>query len=135
MKRPVQVESRGFALANTPILHHSKTTRNLYLVDRSCRSEAEIPLQRGYGVSERTTIKWQNSLHFEDSLSAADCRELQLVSQGRGDGCATRQPQGIGSESCLNGTSQGEPVLSEVEGTAEDARKDGHIRGRSHAVA
>ena len=30
----------------------------------------------------------------------------------------------------LNGTSQGEPVLSEAEGTPEDARKDGHIRGR-----
>ena len=33
--------------------------------------------------------------------------------------------------SYLNGTSQEEPVLSEVEGTPEDARKDGHIRGRS----
>jgi len=31
----------------------------------------------------------------------------------------------------LNGTSQGPPVLSEVEGTPEDARKDVHIRGRS----
>ena len=39
--------------------------------------------------------------------------------------------RGIGSEAYLNGTSQGEPVLSEVEGTPEDARKDGHIRGRS----
>ena len=35
------------------------------------------------------------------------------------------------SEAYLNGTSQGEPVLSEAEGTPEDARKDGHIRGRS----
>jgi hypothetical protein len=35
----------------------------------------------------------------------------------------------------LNGTSQGEPVLSEVEGTPEDAWKDGHIRGSSHAKA
>jgi len=35
------------------------------------------------------------------------------------------------SEAYLNGTSQGEPVLSVVEGTPEDARKDGHIRGRS----
>jgi hypothetical protein len=39
------------------------------------------------------------------------------------------------SEAYLNGTSQGEPVLSVVEGTPEDARKDGHIRGRSHAKA
>jgi hypothetical protein len=35
------------------------------------------------------------------------------------------------SEAYLNGTSQGEPVLSVVEGTPEDAGKDGHIRGRS----
>jgi len=32
-------------------------------------------------------------------------------------------PQGVGSEAYLNGTSQGP--------TPEDARKDGHIRGRS----
>jgi hypothetical protein len=31
----------------------------------------------------------------------------------------------------LNGTSQGELVLSVAEGTPEDARKDGHIRARS----
>ena len=37
------------------------------------------------------------------------------------------QPQGIGSEAYLNSTSQG-PI-------PEDARKDGHIRGRSHAGA
>jgi hypothetical protein len=35
----------------------------------ACRSEAEIPLQRGCGVSERTTINGINTLHFEDSLS------------------------------------------------------------------
>ena len=34
-------------------------------------------------------------------------------------------------EAYLNGTSQGEPVLSEAEGTPEDARKNDHIRGRS----
>ena len=33
------------------------------------------------------------------------------------------QPQGIGSDAYLNGTSQGS--------IPEDARKDGHIRGRS----
>ena len=33
------------------------------------------------------------------------------------------QPQGAGSEAYLNGTSQGP--------TPEDARKDGHIHGRS----
>jgi hypothetical protein len=49
----------------------------------------------------------------------------ELSSRDRGEGCATGQTQGVGSEAYLNSTSQGEPVLSEVEGTPEDARKDG----------
>ena len=55
----------------------------------------------------------------------------ELLSRDHEDGCATGQPQGVGSEAYLNGTSQGPPVLSEVEGTPEDARKGDHIRGRS----
>jgi len=47
----------------------------------------------------------------------------ELLSRDREDGRATGQPQGFGSEAYLNGTSQGP--------TPEDARKDGHIRGRS----
>ena len=47
----------------------------------------------------------------------------ELLSRDQEDGRATRQPQGVGSEAHLNGTSQ--------EPTPEDARKDGHIRGRS----
>ena len=39
------------------------------------------------------------------------------------DGRATGQPQGVGSEAYLNGTSQ--------EPTPEDAQEDGHIQGRS----
>ncbi|MGB6930096.1 MAG: hypothetical protein WBH05_12810 [Syntrophobacteria bacterium] len=54
-----------------------------------------------------------------------------MLPRDREDGRATWQPQGVGSEAYLNDTSQGPPVLSEVEGTPEDARKDGHIRGRS----
>ncbi|MDH3963896.1 MAG: hypothetical protein OEV25_10820 [Deltaproteobacteria bacterium] len=46
-----------------------------------------------------------------------------MLSRDRGEGCATGQPQGIGSEAYLNSTSQG-PI-------PEDARKDAHIRGRS----
>ena len=46
-----------------------------------------------------------------------------LLSRDHEDGRATGQPQGVGSEAYLTGTSQ-EPTL-------EDARKDGHIRGRS----
>ena len=55
----------------------------------------------------------------------------ELRSRDREDGFATGQPQGVGHEAYMNGTSQGEPVLSEAEGTSEDARKEGHIRGRS----
>ncbi len=47
----------------------------------------------------------------------------ESVSRDHEDGRATWQPQGVGSEAYLNGTSQGP--------TPEDARKDGHIRGRS----
>jgi hypothetical protein len=47
----------------------------------------------------------------------------KLPSRDRGGGCATGKPQGVGSEAYLNGTLQGP--------TPEDARKDGHIRGRS----
>ena len=51
----------------------------------------------------------------------------ELLSRDREDGRATGQPQGFGPEAYLNGTSQGT--------TLEDARKDGHILGRSHAKA
>jgi hypothetical protein len=47
----------------------------------------------------------------------------ELLSRDHEDGCATWQPQGVGSEAYLSGTSQGP--------TPEDARKDDHIRGRS----
>ena len=47
----------------------------------------------------------------------------ELLSRDREDGRATGQPQGVGSEAYLNGTSQ--------EPTPEDARKDVHILGRS----
>jgi hypothetical protein len=49
------------------------------------------------------------------------------MSRDREDGRATGQSQGVGPEAYLNSTSQGP--------TPEDARKDGHIRGRSHAGA
>jgi hypothetical protein len=47
----------------------------------------------------------------------------ELLSRDHEGGLATGQPQGVGSEAYLNGTSQGP--------TPEDARKDGQIRGRS----
>jgi len=47
----------------------------------------------------------------------------ELLSRDHEDGLATWQLQGVGSEAYLSGTSQG-PI-------PEDARKEGHIRGRS----
>ena len=47
----------------------------------------------------------------------------ELLSRDREDGRATWQPQGVGSKAYPYGTSQ--------DPTPEDARKDGHIRGRS----
>ena len=47
----------------------------------------------------------------------------ELFRRDHEDGRATEQPQGVGPEAYLNGTSQGP--------TPEDARKDGLIRGRS----
>jgi hypothetical protein len=57
------------------------------------------------------------------SVSALARIFYELLSRERKDGRATWQPQGVGSEAYLNGTPQGP--------TPEDARKDGHIRGRS----
>ena len=57
----------------------------------------------------------------------------ELLSRDHDDGRATWQPyRGIGSEAYLNGTSQGEPVLSEVEGTPEDARLPARREGRPY---
>jgi hypothetical protein len=47
----------------------------------------------------------------------------ELLLRDHEDGRAIGQPQGVGPEAYLNGTSQG--------ATPEDARKDGDIRGRS----
>ena len=47
----------------------------------------------------------------------------ELLSRDHEDGRATGQPQGVGFEAYLNSTSQSP--------TPEDARKNGHIRGRS----
>ena len=43
----------------------------------------------------------------------------ELLWRGHEDGGATGQPQGVGSEAYLNGTSQGELVLNVAEGTPE----------------
>ena len=60
-------------------------------------------------------------IYPKDLLSARMLHELQ--SRDREDGRATWLTQGVGPEAYLNGTSQG--------AAPEDARKDGHTRGRS----
>ena len=73
-----------------------------------------FPMRSRSKLSHYTTV-WYDE---------AETRMLhELLSRDRGDGCDTGQPQGVGSEAYLNGTSQGP--------TPEDARKDGHILGRS----
>jgi hypothetical protein len=47
----------------------------------------------------------------------------ELPSRDREDDCATGQPQGLEAEAYLKSTSQ--------DSRPEEARKDGHIRGRS----
>jgi len=47
----------------------------------------------------------------------------EVMSRDREDGCATGQPQGLETEAYLFWASQG--------ARPEDARKDGHTRGRS----
>ena len=65
------------------------------------------------------------SISIPQSLNNSNLARIfhELLSRDHEDGRATGQPQGIGSEAYLNGTSQGP--------TPEDAGKDDHIRGRS----
>ena len=71
-------------------------------------------------AGSRDLIDMDNTMDSNRNL-ARMFHELQ--SRDREDGLATGQPQGVGPEAYLNGTSQG--------ATPEDARKDAHIRGRS----
>ncbi len=65
-------------------------------------------------------------VHLRRTVLASEPARIfhELLSRDHEDGRATWKPQGVGSEAYLNGTSQGQ--------TPEDARKDGHIRGRSN---
>jgi uncharacterized protein YuzE len=95
-------------------------------LNRICRSQA------GY------SLVWYLARIFHEFLSRdhADgraCPPSRACSLRRG-GRATWQPRGVGFEAYLDGTSQGELVLSVAEGTPEDARKDGHIQGSQQAI-
>jgi hypothetical protein len=63
-----------------------------------------------------------HELLSRDREDGRACPPSQAHSLRRG-GRATGQPQGVGPEAYLNGTSQG--------AAPEDARKDGYIHGRS----
>ena len=66
-------------------------------------------------------------MNFELCYRISACRLArifhELLSRDGEDGRATGQPQGLGPEAYLDSTSQGT--------IPEDAREDGHIRGRS----
>jgi len=65
-----------------------------------------------------------HELLLRDHEDGCACPLSRALRRG---GRATGQQQGVDPEAYLNGTSQGELVLSQAEGTPEDARKDGHI--------
>ena len=88
-------------------------------------SQYVIPAKSAYGGREPGSRK--NLLIFY-TYWIPDLARLawvfhELLSRDREDGCATWQPQSVGPEAYLKGTSQGS--------TSEDARKGSHIRGRS----
>ena len=78
-----------------------------------------------YVISELKEHHPSTALKIHPSVTIFSVTRIfyELLSRDHEDGCATWQPQGVGLEAYLNGTSQGP--------TPEDARKDGHIRGRS----
>jgi len=79
-------------------------------------------------ATKSTLTSVQVSLHGLLSMNLISLARMfhELMSRDRGDGCATEQPQGVGSEAYLNSTSQ--------DSTPEDARKDDHNRGRSRQL-
>jgi hypothetical protein len=78
-----------------------------------------VPAERGQGLPHPQLQKW----HRPPPTSHLARIFHELLSRDHEDGRANWQPQGVGSEAYLNGTSQGP--------TPEDARKGVHIRGRS----
>jgi hypothetical protein len=92
-----------FAALHYPVLAQGACTRKVH--------DTQLSFSSAWVCNVRVYSRLQARI-FHESLS----RDHQ-------DGSATWQPQGVGSEAHLNGTSQGP--------TPEDARKDAHIRGRS----
>jgi hypothetical protein len=83
--------------------------------------------ETGPSISHFTSVIW----HLVKTITIPSQFDLartfhELLSRDREDGRATGQPQGLESEAYLNSTSQGS--------RSEDARKDGHIHGRSSRI-
>jgi very-short-patch-repair endonuclease len=92
-----------------------------YIVDFYCPSaKAIVELDGGQHYTQEGIRRDKVRDKYLDSLARMF---HELLSRDREDGRDTWQPQGVGFEAYLSGTLQG-PTL-------EDARKDGHIRGRS----
>ena len=99
-------------------------------------SDSQRSLER-FGAGSKTVLDKKNAMiGLTTSKTKSHCKNFterevtplarifhKLLSRDHEDGRATGQPQGVGAEAYLNGTSQGP--------TPEDARKDGRIRGRS----
>jgi hypothetical protein len=97
----------------------------MFFVNESWQLFCNLVSGQLFTISSRTIIKeFCRKVQYFPLLSGAQTRIFhELLSRDHEDGRATWQPQGVGSEAYLNGTSQ--------ESTPEDARKDAHIRGRS----
>ena len=95
------------------------------LFPRGAVPQYVIPTKFAYGGREPGSRKIPIILncHWIPDLARLAWIFHELLSRDHEDGRATWQPQGVGSEAYLNGTSQ--------VPTPEDARKNGHIRGRS----
>jgi very-short-patch-repair endonuclease len=92
-----------------------------YIVDFCCPSaKVIVELDGGQHYRQEGIRRDQVRDKYLENLARMF---YELLSRDHEDGRANWQPQGVGSEAYLNGTSQGS--------TPEDAWKDGHIRGRS----
>ena len=96
----------------------------LYAAEASEAKENRVQHSNPRILYTRENVQKQARLGFQITGVRKVARIFhELLSRDRGEECATGQPQGVGSEAYLNSTSQG-PI-------PEDARKDGHSRGRS----
>ena len=98
------------------------SSRKTSFSERTSKFAVRAANDHGWFSPRQDPIRNANAGKAKESCTLARIFH-ELLSRDHEDGCATWQPQGVGSEAYLNGTSQGP--------TPEDARKDCHIRDRS----